>query len=118
MSYGGTRGARGGLLVRIETIDGMVRWRNVPDLEHGTLCRAGGLAETITSFDVPKSFAGGSGAGNRLIEGLIFQGPKGSPPIGKITICREGEKFADRDHTESLRALGCEVQGASRDGWT
>jgi len=117
MSYGGNRGARGGILVRFETLDGQVRWRNLPDLEHRTLCHAGGLSEVITTFDVPRSFHGGSGAGNRLIEGLILQGPKGSPPVGKITICRESEKFAERDHVEELRALGCQVAGRTRDAW-
>jgi hypothetical protein len=117
MSHGGTRGAAGGILVRFETRDGLVRWRNVPDLEHRTLCRAGGLCEAITTFDVPRSFAGGSGRGMRRIEGYIFQGPKGSPPIGKITLVEERERFADRDHVEQMRAEGIEVGEATRDGW-
>lgn len=109
MSAGTNRGAAGGILVRFETLDGMVRWRNVPDLDHKTLCRAGGLCESITTFDVPKSFVGGSGRGTRRIEGLIFQGPKGTPPIGKVTLVEEREKFRDEDHLEYLRRMGCEV---------
>lgn len=100
------RNASGGFLVRIETLDGMVKWRNVPDLEHRTLCRAGGLAEAITWFDVPKSFGGGSGRGNRKIDGSIHQGPRDSAPIGRITLVEEGEKFRDEDHREMIARLG------------
>ena len=109
MSHGGMRGGAGGILVRFETLDGIVKWRNLPDLEHRTLCSSAGLSPVITSFDVPKSFTGGSGRGNRRIDGLIMQGPKGSPPIGRITIVEEREKFIEEDHFESLRRLGCQV---------
>ncbi len=117
VSYGGTRGGAGGILVRFETRDGLVKWRNVPNLDHRTLVRAGGLAELITYFDVPKSFAGGSGRGRRTIEGLIFQLPKGTPPIGKITIVEEREKFRDEDHVEALRRSGLEIMGPMSDAW-
>lgn len=100
------KNASGGILVRIETLDGMVRWRNVPDLEHRTLCRAGGLSEEITWFDLPKSFLGGSGRGNRKIEGMIHQGNLQSPPIGRVTIVEEREKFSEEDHREMIRRLG------------
>jgi len=117
MSYGGTRGGKGGILVRIETRDGICKWRNVPDLQHKTLCLAGGLSEHITTFDVPKSFVGGSGRGTRRIEGYIFQGPKGTPPIGKITICEEGEKFRDEDPLAAMRAQGIDAPDPQQDKW-
>lgn len=110
MSHGGTRGAAGGILVRFETLDGLVRWRNLPDLEHRTLCRAGGLDEGLTRFDVPSSFAGGSGRGSRKIEGQILQNRgRGFVPVGRITLVEERERFIEEDHLESLRRLGCAV---------
>ncbi len=107
----------GGVLVRFETRDGMVRWRNVDNLDHATLVRAGGLAEGITTFDVPKSFAGGSGRGRRRIDGLIFQGPKGSPPIGKITIVEQSERFRDEDPIEAMRREGIDIPRPMADAW-
>lgn len=102
------RNSAGGYLVRIETIDGVVRWRNVPDLTHRTLCSAGGFCDAITWFDVSSGFApgGGVGSGGRKVDGEIFQGPPGSPPIGRITLVEEGEKFAEEDHREMIRRLG------------
>ncbi len=108
------RNGSGGILVRFETLDGMVKWRNMRDLSHRSLCRAGGLAEAITWFDVASGFDAGGGVGRRgrKIDGLIFQGPKGSPPIGKITLVQEDEKFKDEDHVAMLRALGCDLKYA------
>ena len=105
MGYGGTRGGAGGILVRFETLDGVAKWRNVPDLEHRTLCRAAGLPEEVTWFDVPASFAGGSGREGRKIEGLIHQGKRDTPPIGRITLVEQGEKF-DEDYLDMVRRLG------------
>lgn len=104
MSHGGTRGAAGGILVRFETADGLVKWRNVPDLEHRTLCSAGGLDPTITWYDVPRSFAGGPSSGK--IEGMIHQGGRDAPPVGRITIAQESERFADEDYREIVKRLG------------
>lgn len=82
-----------------------VKFRAVPNIEHGTLCRAFGLDPVTCWFDVPESFrAQGAqrvGAGRhdtrREISGFVFRGPKGSDPIAKIAIAREGDKFRDRD---------------------
>ena len=117
MSYGGTKGARGGILVRYETRDGLVKWRHLTSLDHSALCSSGGLDPCSTWFDVPKSFWGGSGSQGRDIEGRIHQGHKDSPPIGKITICREGQKFAERDHAEQMRQLGCVMDEPRDDRW-
>jgi hypothetical protein len=100
------------MLVRVETRDGMVKWRKPPDLEHGTLCRAFGLDPCSTYFELPSSArgvgsasvgAGGNGvmAGSRLKNGFVFQGPRGDAPIGTITLVREGERFRDDDPTNS-----------------
>lgn len=97
--------------VRIETADGMVRWRGVPNLDHGTLCRAFSFDPCSTWFDLPSSArnAGstmsgyGSGAtGRRVIDGLVFQGPKGSPPIGKLVVAHEDERLRE-DWLEGMR---------------
>lgn len=105
MSHGGTRGAAGGILVRFETLDGVVKWRNLPDLELRTLCRAAGLPEEVTWFDVPRSFAGGSGSEGRKIEGMIHQGHRDTPPIGRITIVQQGERF-EEDYLDMVKRLG------------
>lgn len=81
-----------------------ILWRAVPNVEHATLCRAFGL-DAMCRFDVPESFrAQGSqrvGAGRhqsaRECSGFVFRGPKGSDPIAKIAIVRDGDKFRDRD---------------------
>lgn len=100
------RNPNGGILVRCETLDGLIKWRNLPNLDHLTLCRAFGLSEHVTWFDVPRSFGGGSGSEGRKIEGMIHQGDRTSPPIGKITIVEEREKFRDEDPSEMIRRYG------------
>lgn len=95
-------------LIRLETLDGTVKWRNVPDYEHGTLCRAFGLDPASTWFDLPSSVRIGGrdqvgagttngGARGRHINGYVFQGPKGSEPIGILQWVREGERIPDTD---------------------
>lgn len=82
-----------------------VKFRAVPRIDHGVLCRAFGLDEATYWFDVPESFrAQGSqrvGAGRRdtrrEISGFVFRGPKGTDPVAKISIARESDKFRDRD---------------------
>jgi hypothetical protein len=102
MSSPNGRNASGGILLRCETYDGIIKHRHVPDLEHKTLCRAFGLNEHITWFDVPKSFHGGSGRRGK-VEGTIHQGPLGSRPIGAITVCEEGERFDEDPFHEAKR---------------
>jgi hypothetical protein len=104
---GTNRGGAGGYLLRFETVGGSVKWRNVPNLEHGTLCRAFGLAEGHTWFDMPSTFReagsmqqGYGGSSSRNISGYVFQGPKGSDPIGKLYLCREDEQMRDSDPTD------------------
>ena len=50
-------------------------------------------------------------------EGLIFQGPKGSAPIGLITIVEEREKFKDEDPRDEMRRLGFDVSAPMQDHW-
>jgi hypothetical protein len=114
VSHGTLRGGKGGILVRYELAGGDIKWRCLPDLEHRTLCRAGGLAECHTTFDVPRSFTGGGGRGRRRIDGVILHGGE---PIGKIALVEPGEKFADRDPREIWRSLGARVDESPPDGW-
>lgn len=74
--------------------------------DHGHLCAAFGLDPATCWFDVPESFraygAQRSGYGRtdtrREISGFVFRGPKGSgPPIAKIAVATESDKFRDRD---------------------
>lgn len=91
------------MLIRVETMDGSVKWRNVPDLEHGTLCRSFGFDPCSTWFDLPSSARGiGSASGDqargpRHVAGYVHQGPRDAPPIGTITLVREDEKIRDTD---------------------
>lgn len=107
MSTPSGRNPNGGILVRCETFDGLIKWRNLPDLDHLTLCRAFGLSEYITWFDVPQSFVGGgTGKGTRKIEGMIHQGARDTAPIGRLTIVEEREQFEDEDPRAMARRLG------------
>lgn len=102
-------GARGSVVVRFETKDGLVKWRELKasELDHRSLCLAAGLYEGTTTFDVPKSFQGGSGRGNRRIEGVIMQDRgKGPEPIGKITLVEQGERFKDEDPRAEWARIG------------
>jgi len=89
--------------ILVELFNGSCMRRAVANLEHGTLCRAFSLDPASTWFDVPSTFYGvGSSMGmqstgpRRDISGYIFQGPKGSDPIGKIRITYEGDRFGNR----------------------
>lgn len=97
---------KGYVMVRAEMRDGTAKWELLrPDVlregNHYLMCRAFGLDEIITWFDLPRSFstveAGGLGPGRREISGYIFQGPKGSEPVGKLTVAYEGERFREED---------------------
>jgi hypothetical protein len=80
-----------------------ILFRAVPNVEHGTLCAAFGLDPVTFWFDVPESFRregsqrAGLSASRREISGFVFRGPKGSNPVAKLSVCREGDKFRDRD---------------------
>lgn len=89
--------------VLVELANGTRMTRGLRDLEHGTLCKAFSLDPCSTWFDLPSTFRGvgssmgmHSGGPRRDISGYIFQGPKGSDPIGKIRITFEGDKFGVR----------------------
>jgi hypothetical protein len=93
---------RGRFPVRCELMNGSVMIRGLPDLEHGTLCKAFSLDPCSTWFDLPSSWRGtgsNSGMKSTRLDGLVFQGPKGSDPIGKITVASASDKFADVDYT-------------------
>ena len=114
MSAGTNRGGAGGILVRVELADGTTKWRNVTDLDHLTLCKAFGLDEHRTQFDVPRSFTGGSGRGTRRIDGVVLRFEQ---PIGHITLVEPGEKFKDEDPREQWRRLGIEQPEPMADAW-
>lgn len=92
--------------VRLEMLDGLSKWRGVLNLEHATLCRAFGLDQATYWFELPSSArAEGSnraGAGmqsRRLVNGFVFAGGA-TEPVGKLTICRPGDRFWDVDPTD------------------
>lgn len=82
--------------------EGQGLWRAVPNIEHGTLCRAFGLDQCSTWFDVPEAFRiegaqrSRSTGTRRHVSGFVMSGQR-AEPIGKITIAWETERFADRD---------------------
>ena len=95
-----------GIILRLETVDGAVKWRLFENAQyatdHATLCRAFNLDPIRTSFDLPSTARGiGSASGDhargpRLINGLVFwpaenaRSEKDRIPIGKLTFLREG----------------------------
>lgn len=85
------------------------KWRGCKDFEHATLCRAFGLDPIRFYFDLPSTVRGigsaSTGAGskarnNRLINGFVMMAGQ-AEPVGKLTIVRDGEKFADVDPLSS-----------------
>lgn len=87
-------------------LEGDGQWRGVRDFEHATLCRAFGLDQARFWFDLPSSvrgvgsnMSGAAGAqrhGRRRINGFVMMAGI-DEPVGKLTICFEAERFADRD---------------------
>ena len=95
--------------ILVELKDGTRMMRALRDLEHSTLCAAFSLDPCSTYFDLPSTFRGvGSSMGiqnrntRRDVSGFIFQGPKGSDPIGRIRMTFEGDKFGN-EHMEDSR---------------
>ena len=101
--------ARGLIPVRFDgapdsIFTGMGLWRGVPDFEHHTLVRVFGLPDRC-HFDLPSTVRGigpntrGAAvmpSGRRLINGFVFV-PERDTPAGKLTVCFDAERFADRD---------------------
>jgi|GEM_PF-4873067 len=89
------------LLLRCELFEGSTMLRNVADIEHSTLCNAFSLDPCSHWFDLPRSAQDmRQGAAGRHINGLVFRGPKGTAPVGKLTVARDGERFADSDGSD------------------
>lgn len=90
--------------VRLQLNEGSVTtmWREVPNFEHGTLCRVFHLDPATFSFDLPASVRGdgrvgaGSNDRRRQIEGYVLRHGR---PVGIIHVAREGERFRDLDPT-------------------
>lgn len=87
---------------------GEAKWRGVKNFEHATICRAFSLDPARFSFELPSSVRGiganqqghGGGASARYQSGFVFLGAPGkSNPVAKLTIARDGDKFADVDPT-------------------
>lgn len=90
--------------IRFEGRDGTIEWKLfdvavIRESHHGHLCRAFKLDPASTWFDLPASWLkidrGDTRNQGRVIEGFVFQGPRGSDPIGKLTVAYETEKFKD-----------------------
>lgn len=115
-----SRTARGTFIVRFETKDGIVKWREVKSLDGKTLCEAAGLSPLITRFDVASGFESGGGVGRqgRKLDGIILQGfGADERPIGTVTLVQQSEKFPDVDPVAAFKSLGCEVDEGGEDRW-
>ena len=82
-------------------LQGRTVWRGVKDLDHSTLTRAFELDQATYWFDLPSSCRGigslsSGNRGTRRIDGFVFYG-RHERPVGKITVCIDGEKFRDVD---------------------
>jgi len=84
---------------------GLGQWRGVRSFEHADLCRAFGLDQASYYFDLPSTCRGiGSSSGAQRHRGVVngFVMCAGfEEPVGKLTICFEGEKFKDVDPTNA-----------------
>jgi hypothetical protein len=94
------------ILIRCDMKSGDTKWKLfdqsvIRESHHGHLCRAFSFDPASTWFDLPQSWlkidVNDKRNGGRVIEGYVFQGPKGSEPIGKLTVAYETEKFRDHD---------------------
>lgn len=82
------------------------KWRGVANFEHGTLCRAFGLDPVRFYFDLPSSCRGvgsavsgyGGQREGRIVNGFVWMVGV-DKPVGKLTICRDAERFRDVDPT-------------------
>lgn len=94
------------VLIRVELNNGMIRRCFVRtdiarDMQghHVGLCRAFGLDECSTWFDMSNSIRDVDPTHLRMqgrqIGGYVHQGPPGSEPIGKIVVCHPDEHFRD-----------------------
>lgn len=97
------------VLVRVETRDGMIRHMFVrldvirdPNETRNRieLCKGFSLDPVTCWFELPSSIRtveANTLVNGRVIDGYIYQGPKDTIPIGKLTVCYESEKFKDHD---------------------
>jgi hypothetical protein len=102
------RSSSGGLIpLRLELKEGAATnayWRAVPNMDHGTLCRAFNLDPIRHRWDLPTtahqgtgsrvSGYGGSTSGSRLINGILL---RNGEPVGKVSVVRDGDRFWDYD---------------------
>ena len=88
-------------------------WRGVKDFEHGALCRVFGLDPNRFYFDLPSSVrgtgsnmsgAGGSGRGNRIINGYVMCAGY-SEPVGKLTILKDARTGLRDDDPVDARSF-------------
>ena len=94
------------ILIRCEMKGGDVKWKLfdvsvIRESHHGHLCHAFNFDPASTWFDLPTSWlkvdVNDKRNQGRVIEGFVFQGPKGSEPIAKLTVAYEAEKFKDHN---------------------
>ena len=72
--------------------------RMVPNLAHGTLCRAFGLDPIRHRWDLPSTMKDAShkpeSHTGKIAEGFLV---REGDAVGKLTVCWESEKFRDWD---------------------
>ena len=77
---------------------GETKMRRVSNMEHATLCRAFGLDQASYWFETPESVARDPVCRpGRKNDWPVFCGPRGSEPVGKMEITRDGQRFRDYD---------------------
>jgi hypothetical protein len=86
-------------------LGGISRWVSVPDVEHGTLCRALNLDPATYYFDLSSSWRGvgsnqagygGSGRMGRRRTGYVFHA-RFTDPVAKLAEVLPSDKFRDID---------------------
>lgn len=77
-------------------------FRTVPNLDHGTLCRAFELDPIRHRFDLPRSAAMRE---DRRISGYLM---RNGDPVGTLHVARASEHFRDLDPTNEADQLSLE----------
>ncbi len=72
------------------------KWRGlqINRLDHATLCAAFNLDPARYWFDTSHAMETNPTRGQSC---FVFNGPKGSRPVGRISVCDPDERFADID---------------------
>jgi hypothetical protein len=79
--------------MRLQTVDGEMKYRTVPDVEHSAICRAFNLDPVRTRIEWPRGHLPGL-----TQEGVVYFSGQ---PIARLFVAREGDTFRDVDPTST-----------------